>query len=206
VLLAGALAAMFCGLGITNAVSRVMFAMGREAVLPRPLGHTHPRDRTPHIAILAYLALIVLGTLLIIFLTTPATREALGGGTKGQLAAGFYTFTEGLTLGTPLIMLGYVLLCLAGLRAGLRPEPGTTAKRRLIAASIGGALVACAAVWSSLYYSFVEASPGAGIPGPYKVVPWLCLAWLATGTAIALRLRATRPQSWNTMGTIFETE
>jgi amino acid transporter len=204
VLLAGGLAAIFCGLGIHNAVSRMMFAMGREGVLPRALGRTHPKHRTPHIAILSYLGLIVVAMLLIIFLTSSHTREALGGGTKGQLAAGFYTFSEGLTLGAPPIMFGYVLLSLAGIRAGLRGDEQGRMNLRHIVTSLVALVAAGAAVWSSLYYSFVEAAPGAGIPTPYKIVPWLCLAWVLIGAGIALYVRRNRPDAWSEMGAVFE--
>jgi len=42
-----ALASLFCALGVHIAVSRVLFAMGRERVLPRWLGVLHPRWGTP---------------------------------------------------------------------------------------------------------------------------------------------------------------
>ena len=36
-----------------NASSRVIFAMGRNGVLPRAFARTHPEHRTPHVAIIA---------------------------------------------------------------------------------------------------------------------------------------------------------
>jgi hypothetical protein len=55
-------------------------------------------------------------------------------------------------------------------------------------------------------FRLVEIPDRYNSPAPTRWFPWLCLAWIALGTAIALRVRATRPQSWNTMGAIFETE
>lgn len=49
-------------LAIHNANFRIMYALGRERLLPAALGRTHPRYKTPHIAILAYSALsLILG-------------------------------------------------------------------------------------------------------------------------------------------------
>src|SRR5262249_8042608 len=39
-----------CALAFHNAISRYFFAMGREGVLPRALGRTHPHWRSPYIA------------------------------------------------------------------------------------------------------------------------------------------------------------
>jgi amino acid transporter len=203
VLLAGGVAALFCGLGLHNAITRMLFAMGREGMLPAALGRAHPKRQTPHVAIVVHLAIMVVLTLLLVFTVSQATREALGAGTTGQLAAGFYVFTEGLTICTPPIMFGYVMLSLAGLRFGAQRR-AEAASGRLVALSIGGVCVALAAVWSSLYYSFVEAAPGAGIPGPYKAVPWLCVAILVLGVLLGLFLRARRQSAWQNMGTVFE--
>jgi amino acid transporter len=203
VLLAGGVAALFCGLGLHNAITRQLFAMGREGMLPAALGRTHPKHKTPHVAIIFYLAFIVVETLVIVFTVGQATREALGGGTEGTLAAGFYMFAEGLTLCAPPIMFGYLMLSLAGLRFGLRKEAGE-ASTRLVVLSVLGVIVALGAVWSSLYYSVVEAAPGAGIPGPYAAVPWICLAVVIIGVGIGLALRSRRPAAWNNMGAVFE--
>jgi hypothetical protein len=61
-----------------------------------------------------------------------------------------------------------------------------------------------AAVFGSLYYSFVPAAPGAGIPGPYRAVPAVAVAVVAAGGAIAVMLRRRRPDAWRAMGAVFE--
>jgi amino acid transporter len=48
-----------CALASLNALVRVLFCMGREGVLPRGLGHTHPRYRTPSRALAAVLPPVV---------------------------------------------------------------------------------------------------------------------------------------------------
>jgi amino acid transporter len=41
-------------LAIHTANFRVLYALGRDGALPRALGRTHPRHKTPHVAIIAY--------------------------------------------------------------------------------------------------------------------------------------------------------
>ena len=48
-------------LAIHTANFRVLYSLGRDGLLPRALGRTHPRHKTPHVAIIAYSA----GTLIV---------------------------------------------------------------------------------------------------------------------------------------------
>jgi amino acid transporter len=53
-----------CGMAFHNTTSRYFYSLGREGLLPRPLGKTHPRWKSPYIASIAQsviAALIVLG-------------------------------------------------------------------------------------------------------------------------------------------------
>jgi hypothetical protein len=60
------------------------------------------------------------------------------------------------------------------------------------------------AVFGSLYYSFKEVAPGAGIPAPYRAVLVVAgAAVVAAGTA-GLVLRHRRRDTWDAMGAIFE--
>jgi amino acid transporter len=47
-----------------NAASRVIYTMGRNGVLPRVFGRTHPVHKTPHVAIIAQTALGIVVALL----------------------------------------------------------------------------------------------------------------------------------------------
>jgi amino acid transporter len=202
VLAAVAIDAFFCGLGLLNAVSRILYAMGRENVLPKALGRTHHKHQTPHVAIVTFVAASLGAALLLLGLTPADTRDALVGG-GGPLAAGLYIFTEGLTLITPPIMFGYVLLSLAGFAYGVRENGNGGARRRLVVVSVLALGASCLAVYGSLYYSFVEAAPGAGIPTPYRIVPWVALGWMALAAVVGLWLRSARRQAWDEMGAVF---
>jgi amino acid transporter len=49
-------------LAIHTANFRVMYSLGRDGLLPKALGRTHPRHKTPHIAIIVYsIATLVIG-------------------------------------------------------------------------------------------------------------------------------------------------
>ena len=39
-----------CGMAFHNTTARYMYALGREGILPRQLGRTHPSHRSPHVA------------------------------------------------------------------------------------------------------------------------------------------------------------
>lgn len=49
-----------CALATLTALSRVLFSMGRDEIAPRWFGATHPRHRTPHLAILAAVPVVAL--------------------------------------------------------------------------------------------------------------------------------------------------
>ncbi len=49
-----------CGMAFHNTTARYMYSLGREGVLPRPLGRTHARHRSPHIASITQSVIAVL--------------------------------------------------------------------------------------------------------------------------------------------------
>jgi len=190
--------AFLCGLGLSNAVTRMIFAMGRDRVLPGVFARTHPKYRSPYVALVAYVLVSILFPILLIALTSTSTIDALSG-TKGSLAPGLYVFSEGLTIIPPPIMLGYVLLCIAGIARAARAS-----SLSLMLLAIGGVIASSIAVYGSLYFSFASASPGSPIPTPYAVIPWLVAGWIIIGAAVAIWLRRFRPSSWTGMGSVFE--
>lgn len=59
-LLAGTVVSMFGWIsGDILSTPRMLFAFGRDGLLPRVLGRTHPRSHAPHIAILCYAAIAI---------------------------------------------------------------------------------------------------------------------------------------------------
>lgn len=198
VLLVVAVDAFLCGLGLANAVTRTIFAMGRDRVLPSVFARTHPKHKTPYVALIAYAVVGVIFVIVLIAVTTQHTRNSLAGG-PGHLASGLYVFAEGLTIIPPPIMLGYALVSIAGIARGARSRSVS-----MIVLSVGGLIASSVAVYGSLYFSFFSAAPGSPIPTPYAVIPWLVLGWLVLGALVAAWLKRTRPDAWAGMGTVFD--
>lgn len=199
VLACAALASLFCALGVHIAVSRVLFAMGRERVLPRRLGTLHPRWGTPWTAIALDIAVWVLLAGGSVLLTSRETQVAIAGGLDDGLTGGVYVFTFLAGIGTPLVMAVYFMLGIAGVVHGTRIGDARFRVVGGLAAVVGGL-----ALFGSLYYSFVEAAPGAGIPLVVAAVPWVCLAIGAVGLAVAAWTRRFRQPVWADMGRIFD--
>jgi hypothetical protein len=70
--------------------------------------------------------------------------------------------------------------------------------------AVGALATSVVALFGSLYYSFKEVAPGAGIPGPYRVVPALAIAALLAAASAAGVLRHRRQEVWHAMGAVFE--
>jgi amino acid transporter len=197
VLASAAVASLFCALGVHTAVSRILFAMGRERVLPGWLGQLHPRFNTPWNAIAVDLVCWVVFCTLVVAVTSRETKVALTAVDDAN-TDGVYAFTFLATLGTPLVMLVYLLVGVSGVLHGRR-----TGRRSLVVTGALASVVGALAVFGGLYYSFVEAAPGAGVPYVYAIVPWVCLAIVAVGFAVAAWTRSSRPVVWDDMGRIF---
>lgn len=206
VLFAVVVSSLFCGLGVHTAASRFLYAMGRERVLPPALGRIHSRWRTPWPAILMNLALMAVLCFGLLAVTSRATQIALGGGATdagpnfpADQRGGLFVFGYLATLATPAVMVAYFLLGLAGIRKGLADS-----NVRFVAVSVLATVTGSLAIFGSVYYSFKEAAPGAGVLRIIAAVPWLNLAVLAVGVAVAVYLRNAKPRTWTDMGAVFE--
>jgi amino acid transporter len=69
--------ALACGMALGNAGGRYWYAMGREGILPKALGRTHPTHKSPYISLFVMYA-IVTAILLIFWFTDRAPLEAYG--------------------------------------------------------------------------------------------------------------------------------
>jgi amino acid transporter len=79
-----------------NAASRVMYTMGRNGLLPRAFGRTHPVHRTPHVAIVAQTVLGIAVALLMGWKWSPLT------------AFGIISYAL-----TSLVILVYITVCIS---------------------------------------------------------------------------------------------
>jgi amino acid transporter len=67
-----------CVIGSTTALSRTLFAMGREGVVPARVGRAHPVYRTPHVALTLVVPVIVAAPVGYLFVAG-SSREVLIG-------------------------------------------------------------------------------------------------------------------------------
>ena len=127
-----------------------------------------------------------------VVLTSRETQVAIAGGLDNGLTGGVYVFTFLAGIGTPLVMGVYLMLGIAGVSHGRRIGDS---RFRVVGGLV--AVVGALALFGSLYYSFVEGAPGAGIPLVVAVVPWVCLAIAVCGLAVAAcgRESATVPSA-----------
>jgi len=199
VVAAAAGASLFCALGLHTASSRVLFAMGREGVLPRGFGRLHPQWNTPWSAmsfVLGIWALLIVGSVLLV---SRDAQVALAGGVDSNVTGGVFAFSLLLNFGTPVVMFVYLLLGVAGVVHGVRG-----ARKNFIVAGIAASIFAAVAIFGGLYYSFVPAESGAEILLAVRIIPWVGVGILAVGCALAAWTRRSRAAVWADMGHIFD--
>ena len=62
-----------CGMAFHNTAARYMYSMGREGLLPAPLGRTHPKFKSPHIA--SVVQSVVAVVIIILFAVFTGTND-----------------------------------------------------------------------------------------------------------------------------------
>jgi amino acid transporter len=147
-----------------NAVVRIEYGMGRAGALPRALGWTHRRYRTPVMAIAVQSGLSLLITLGAGLIWDPAT------------AFGFLGFMIGLAAAV-----AFILIMAAALRYFHRERSAEGAGRNYVIPALG-ILILIPVVYTSFY-------PNPGYP--LNIAPWLIVGWVVLG-AIYLWWRESR--------------
>ena len=128
-----------CIIGSTTALSRTLFAMGREGVVSSRVGRAHPRFRTPHVALLISMPLIA-AVPIVYLAVTGSTRDVL----IGLLAVSAHGYVG-----------AYLLVCLATPaflhRIGELTRPplilGLTAATLMVAIIAWAAFTVASPVW-----------------------------------------------------------
>jgi len=169
-----------CFLAVQNATVRVLFAMGRDRVLPPAMGKVHRSWHSPYAAIY----------------TLTAFSVGAGLGLSAWLGSGL-TDVYGWTgsLGTVAVILVYMLSCLASIRYFARDPERSIVKHVILP------LAGVAALGYPLYF---VAKPGQSYP--YNLVPYLVLAWVVLGVAAYFYFRATAPRKLAAIGRLIAEE
>lgn len=169
-----------CFLAVQNATVRVLFAMGRDRVLPRQLGWVHHRFKSPYMAIYGLTALSI----------------GVGLGLSAWLGNGL-TDVYGWTgsIGTVAVILVYMLANLALIRFFWRDGERSILRHVLVP------VLGIAALAYPLYYT---AKPGQSYP--YNLVFYIVLAWVVWGLVTFFWFRAREPHKLAAVGKILAEE
>ena len=151
-----------------NAATRVFYALSRNKLAPRPLGHVHPRFKTPTNAIIG-MSVFALGLALLF-------------GWKWGPLDGFFTIA---TMAVPPVILVYMLVSLGAMVYYLGPMRQQFNVLLHVILPIGGIVL----FFFPLYYQFVKYPP----VYPEKYGNWVDIAWVGLGILLTIFLATARP-------------
>lgn len=162
--LAGVLSFFSAALAIVNGGARIIFTLGRDGMLPRPLGWAHPRRGTPGAAVALLCGIGLVSGLALGLAMSPIT------------AFGFLG-----TLDALFVLLIYLLVNIACVRFFWRK------RRERFNALRHGALPVLGALITGGIAVLAILSPG---PAPLSYIPFVVIGWLLVGAVvIAVTLR-----------------
>jgi amino acid transporter len=187
VALGGLCSAFIVSVACATAGTRTLFAMGREGVLPRLLGHTHPRWQTP---VNATIAVTVVATVMAMLIGYPLHDKLFG--------SPFSNYYFWATVGTLVIIVVYMALCVGGIvffartRASRRWNPVVHVLVPLVGAVVFGAAL----------YGSIHPTP----PGILAWTPLVAAVWLVVGISVMLWLQARHRDAIGRIGSILGEE
>src|SRR5881227_656356 len=144
-----------------NAATRVFYALSRNGLAPRQLGRTHPRFKTPHVAI--------------IWMSAFALALSLAFGWKWGPLIGFAFIA---TWAVPLVVVVYMLVCVGCMWHYLRRERSAFNPLLHLVMPLGGIVL----FFFPLYYQFYKLPP----TYPIKNGNWIAIAWAALGVVLTI--------------------
>jgi amino acid transporter len=185
-----------CALAFHQTTCRYFYALGRERILPRRLGYTHPRWESPYVAVLLQGVLVTLAIGAFIgfwYISKPAQTFS----TNFANAPYFELFGWMAIATTFFVLLNQVLSSAATVAYFRRKEHQADGHwwSTLIAPILGGAGMAAA-----LYLLVSNLTTVGGDIIFVKLIPWVCIAWFVVGLGLALWVRARRPSRYAELG------
>lgn len=163
-----------------NAISRVLFSMGRERVLPSALGTTHPETQVPLVAGAVYMAGSLAIGLVLGIAWGPITWYNAGGSLIG--------------LG---IVVTYILVNISVMVYYRRNVPNEFSLWRHAFVPILASLLLLLPIYGLLW-----PIP----PFPINLVPYIFVAWVLIGVVYLMHTAKNRPAILARMGRVFEAE
>ncbi len=183
----GMCAAFIVSVACATAATRTLFAMGREGVLPRAFGRTHPRFKTP---VTATVTVAVVATVMALVVGYPLYDPLFGHPFSNYY---FWAIT-----GTLLVIVVYIMLCVGGIVFFWRTRESRNWNPLVhVAIPAIGAVVFGAALYGSIH-----PAP----PGILKWTPLVAGVWLVLGIGVLIWLRTARPDQVAQIGSILGEE
>ena len=167
------------GLGnaVVNAASRIVYALGRNGAIPSVFARTHPRYRTPHVAIAATVGVGMCAALL--------------AGWKWDLLTAIGVAAVALTV---LLMLIFIAVCVATFLFYWRE------RRAEFSLWLHGLvpLAAVVGLVAVIYYQYRPLPPY-----PIRYANWFVLGVIVSGAVVMLWLAQTRRRALDDAGRVF---
>lgn len=172
-----------CAMAFHNAASRYGYALGREGLLPRALGRTHPRHGSP------YVASIIQTTVAALWLTGFAVFK------KDPYLDAFVLLA---VLGTFSLLIVQTTTMVAVFRYFMKHHPEESVWRTKVAPIAGG--IGMAAVVMLMIDNLDTAAGPAASSLLFKLVPYISGGLFIWGLAQAVYLRKRDPVKYETIG------
>jgi amino acid transporter len=161
-----------------NAATRVFYALARNRLAPRPLGHVHPRFKTPTNAIIGMSLFAFILSLLL--------------GWKWGPLIGFSLIA---TLAVIVVVVVYMLICAGAIwEYWVRRRTEFNPLLHLVL-PIGGIVL----FFFPLYYQYYKFVP----TYPIKYANWIAIAWIGIGIVLTAWLTMTRPERLKDMERVY---
>jgi amino acid transporter len=161
-----------------NAATRVFYALARNDLAPRPLGHVHPRFKTPYIAI--------------VWMSVFAMVLSFILGWKWGPLVGFSLIA---TLAVIVVVLVYMLICLGTIWHYWTKRRADWNPLLHLVLPVGGIVL----FFFPLYYQYVKFQP----TYPIKYANWIALGWIVVGVVLAIWLSVARPDRLRDMERVY---
>src|SRR5256885_4873710 len=161
-----------------NAATRVFYALARNRLAPAPLGRTHPRFKTPHVAI--------------IWMSAFALVISFALGWKWGPLVGVALIA---TLAAIVVVIVYILICLGCIWHYWTKRRAEFNPLLHFVLPLAGAVL----FFFPLYYEYVKFPP----TYPIKYANWVAIGWVAAGVALTIWLWATEPDRLRDMERVY---
>ena len=203
--------ALACGLAFHNGMVRYLYAMGREGILGKVFGKTHPRYRSPNIAIITqslFSVLLILFFALVVQKTDGSLGFGIADGKTTTQVDGILPYTWLAIIGTIAFVVVYIMVNIASPVFASRFDK----KSFNVFAHIVAPVLSTVVLIIPLISFIGPALPGAGTyftnlgfaptPFPLNILYLFVIGWIVVGLIYSFILSSANPERYDGMGRI----